>query len=93
MSDKNTGLKLIALASVSVSLVGPAGEATADPEEYAYDDYSNDNALSAPTVDATSKTEYLSSTTVYVNGTKKVRVSQAFVLQTATNKYKTLPMA
>lgn len=52
-------------------------------QEFAFNQTDNRNDISIITADETNKSERFSSTSVVVAGTQQVRVSQAFILQTA----------
>lgn len=54
-----------------------------DVASFTFNQTDNRNDVSALTTDETNKSERFSSTNVLINGTQQVRVSQAFVLQTA----------
>lgn len=74
------------------AMVVPGGEA--DPESFLVDMTDNRNTASVPTVDAVNKNEHVTSSNVAISAAgTEIRVSQAFILQTADNKYKTLPKA
>lgn len=94
LTDKSSETtKIVGVSLITVSLIGAGGEASADAVDYALDQDNNGNSMSAATVDATNKNEHFLSTNVYVNTAKKIRVSQAYILQTADLKYKVLPKA
>lgn len=60
---------------------------------FTFNQTDNNNDVSALTTDDTNKSERFSTTNVVHNGTKQVRVSQAFILQTADHSYTAIPMA
>lgn len=62
-----------------------------DPDVFTADKSDNENTMSAPTVDATNKNEHILSHIVWKSGANVIKVSQAFILQTAELTYKTLP--
>jgi len=81
--------------SQTIWSVSTWSEGEGDMEEWLPGSDDNRNSISAATADATNKNENVTSTTVLesTTTTSEVRVSQAFILQTADNDYKVLPKA
>jgi len=73
-----TGAKAATIVADDITLTS-SGEST----EYAFNQTDIRNEVSVLTADDTNKSSRFSSTNLLVNGTKQVRVSQAFWLQTA----------
>lgn len=73
-----TGAKAATIVADDITLTS-SGEST----EYTFNQTDIRNEVSVLTADDTNKSSRFSSTSLLVNGTKQVRVSQAFWLQTA----------